>query len=356
MNVIVPGPYTFTTGAVNGVTFSASGTFTNPGLQNVTLNGTGIPVDYTIGNGTFTYTVTNTNGTNAGSCNFTRKVYVPDQNYTGTIRNDGLHRFLYKVILGPGGNDWLQTNLGSHYNNVDHPSFNPEAFATGVDDYRAFGSLFQLGRNSDGHELVNWTSATTAVTTDLSNTASPAPTPTTTPVNTGLFYTSTDANYTPGITFGNWYGLAALDVTAGRRIVGPGKPCPTGFMIALNVTNTLTPATAPNYYGVDSNAGSAYWIGNTLKLVAPKVYRNGGTGNLTAYNRRLMRQNEETSIPVDNPVISPEYVIEGGIMTIPSGDPSYHRDRRISETWNTATENFDPRGSLDGYPVRCVKR
>lgn len=52
VNVTTVGAYTISTNTVNGVSFSASGTFTTTGLQNVTLTGTGTP-------------------TNAGSQNFT---------------------------------------------------------------------------------------------------------------------------------------------------------------------------------------------------------------------------------------------------------------------------------------------
>ncbi|WP_449400962.1 hypothetical protein [Chryseobacterium wanjuense] len=100
VNVTAPDPYAFTTGTVNGVTFSASGNFTATGSQNITLIGSGTPLNYTVGNNSLAFTVTNTTATVAGSCNVARKVYVPDQNYTGTIRNDGKHRFLYKVIIG----------------------------------------------------------------------------------------------------------------------------------------------------------------------------------------------------------------------------------------------------------------
>lgn len=348
VNVIIPGPYAFTTGAVNGVTFSASGTFTTTGIQNVILTGTGIPVDYTVGNGTFSYTVTNTTGTNAGSCNFTRKVYVPDQNYTGTIRNDGNHRFLYKVILGPGSDEWLQTNLGSHYNEVGHPSFNPEMGATNVDDYLAFGSLFQLGRNSDGHELVNWTSATTA--TGLSTTATPAPNPTVTPVNSGLFYTSTDGTRNldgtgnPDPETGNYYGLKVLNLALKKYTVGPGDPCPSGFAVAQDA----------NYGPANYNAGSTPWLNNPLKLVAPEMFRNAANGALVAYPRRLMRTSRLALFPMDT-FYSSEFVIEGGNIVYGGGGSTEHADRRVSG-FNLATGTvFDPRGTLDGYPVRCVK-
>jgi hypothetical protein len=42
-NVTAPGSYTVTTNTVNGMSFSATGVFSNTGLQNIILRGSGIP-------------------------------------------------------------------------------------------------------------------------------------------------------------------------------------------------------------------------------------------------------------------------------------------------------------------------
>jgi len=42
-NVTTPGSYTVTTNTINGINFTASGVFSNAGLQNIVLRGTGIP-------------------------------------------------------------------------------------------------------------------------------------------------------------------------------------------------------------------------------------------------------------------------------------------------------------------------
>jgi hypothetical protein len=44
VNVTTPGSYSFLTSTVNGINFTASGVFGTPGLQNVTLQGTGTPL------------------------------------------------------------------------------------------------------------------------------------------------------------------------------------------------------------------------------------------------------------------------------------------------------------------------
>ena len=322
VNVTTPGTYTITTNTVNGVTFSTSGTFVSTGAQTVSLIATGTPVNYTVGNATVNYTISG-----SGS-SFGRKVYLPDQNYTGTIRNDGKHRFLYKVITGPGNKEWLQTNLGAHYNQVGHPNFNPEMSATNVDDHLAFGSLFQVGKNSDGHELVTWTSATTATGLSTASTV-PAP-PYTVADNSGLFYVSTNLMSVYGVR-------VAEDLTFH---IGPGMPCPSGFKVALE-----------GDYPVSSyNGGSTFWMSNPLRLVAPKVYRSAADGSLITYNRRLIRTNDVALFPATS-TAAPEFVIEGGTLVMAPA-PS-HQDRRSTEAYPTTN---DQRGSMDGYPVRCVNR
>ncbi len=80
---------------------------------------------------------------------------IPDREF-----GDGAHDFLYLPVVAEDGNTWLNNNLGADYSNVNHASFNPTQQATAFDDHLAYGSLYQWGRFSDGHELITWTSAT----------------------------------------------------------------------------------------------------------------------------------------------------------------------------------------------------
>ncbi|CAA9194320.1 hypothetical protein FLA105534_00089 [Flavobacterium bizetiae] len=65
VNVSYVGAYTINTNTVNGISFSASGTFATTGAQNVVMTATGTPLS----GGSFTYAVT-ANSTNGGSaCN-----------------------------------------------------------------------------------------------------------------------------------------------------------------------------------------------------------------------------------------------------------------------------------------------
>ncbi len=63
VNVTTAGTYNISTSAVNGVSFSKTGSFTTTGVQNVTLTGAGTPVN----SGSFTYTVSY----GASTCTFT---------------------------------------------------------------------------------------------------------------------------------------------------------------------------------------------------------------------------------------------------------------------------------------------
>lgn len=65
VNVQYPGAYSISTNTVNGVTFSASGTFTITGTQEVTLTATGTPVT----GGIHRYTITTNSSIGANTCN-----------------------------------------------------------------------------------------------------------------------------------------------------------------------------------------------------------------------------------------------------------------------------------------------
>ncbi|MGV4503868.1 FISUMP domain-containing protein [Ornithobacterium rhinotracheale] len=84
---------------------------------------------------------------------------IPDKKF-GVKTNGKLeHQFVYIPITGPDGRTWLNNNLGADYANVNSPHFNPTQQATSKTDYKAYGSLFQWGREANGHELVDWTSS-----------------------------------------------------------------------------------------------------------------------------------------------------------------------------------------------------
>ena len=68
------------------------------------------------------------------------------------------HDFLYlPVVTLQRGNTWLTITWEQIIRNVNHASFDPTMQLTGHNDHLAYGSLFQWGRYSDGHELITWT-------------------------------------------------------------------------------------------------------------------------------------------------------------------------------------------------------
>jgi uncharacterized protein (TIGR02145 family) len=82
----------------------------------------------------------------------------------GVTDNSGkadTHKFVYLPVTNPiTGRTWLNNNLGAEYARIASSDFTPTQPAKTYNDYKAYGSLFQGGRKADGHELMNWTSAT----------------------------------------------------------------------------------------------------------------------------------------------------------------------------------------------------
>ena len=98
---------------------------------------------------------------------------------------------------------WLDRNIGA------------TRAATSATDYLAYGDLFQWGRPADGHQLMNWTSATTGAPVNGTTTILA---PTDNPGN-NLFIVL-DAN-------GRWRS----DATSLRWEANPQGPCPFGWHV-----------------------------------------------------------------------------------------------------------------------------
>ena len=189
---------------------------------------------------------------------------IPDRAF-----GDGVHDFIYLTVVGEDGNTWLNNNLGAHYADVHHANFNPTQQATAFNDHLAYGSLYQWGRLTDGHELITWTgaSAGTAVNGTTSTNAT-----TDTPAN-ALFITESGSPYDWRVPQNNnlWQGVS-----------GTNNPCPVGYRLPTeaeqnqlvtdaSITNTSNAASSNlafsaagyrnNSTGAISNAGSYgdYW-------------------------------------------------------------------------------------------------
>jgi len=211
----VPASYT-QDGNARDVTFSYGATTLGVGsgtisatLQAVggTLNAKKLDLQTGIGNDNlgwllaqFSYALNSSGGT--ANFHFRNIAAIPDRNY-----DDVAHRMLYLPVLGSDGKTWLNNNLGANYANTTNGAFNPTVQASSSTDANSYGSLFQWGRYSDGHE--SRTSGTTA---------GPIATP----------WTSTNF-ITNGTTPFDW--RTPQDDNLWQGVNGTNNPCPIGFHI-----------------------------------------------------------------------------------------------------------------------------
>ncbi len=188
------------------------------------------------------------NGNSKGNVNLDVIGGVLDRNY-----EDANHKFIYLPVVAADGKTWLNNNLGANYSNMNHAQFNPNQQATAFTDYHAYGSLYQWGRYSDGHELINYTNSTTG--TPVSTTTSSSPSTTVTP-NNSIFYFGDDSPITQDH---NWVDLGAspnaIEDGLWQGELGPNNPCPQGYRVptdteittlvsAESITNRLTAASS----------------------------------------------------------------------------------------------------------------
>jgi hypothetical protein len=233
-----------------------------------------------IGSSTLSFTITGTPTTSGlasfaitfggQNCTLTRPVGILDRAYGQTINGANNHNFIYYSVTGADGKTWLNNNLGAHYANQDHPSYNPNQQATSATDYLAYGSLFQWGRPADGHELYTWNSGTSGAavngtTTIQSNSDTPA---------NNLFITITNsAPY-------DWRGTTQND-NLWQGVNGINNPCPVGYRVPI-IAEINSLATA------SSITNSATAASSNLKFSSSgnRDYPNGslfGNGNLSNY-------------------------------------------------------------------------
>lgn len=125
-NVTTVGAYNITTAPVNGITWSASGTFSGTGNQTITLNASGTPT--TLGANSFTLNTT-------PNCSFSRNVM---SEFTGTVCTTQITYASYPANVTIGGNFVSVIKTGSPstaaygtYCGVGLPG-NPQAPATSV--------------------------------------------------------------------------------------------------------------------------------------------------------------------------------------------------------------------------------
>lgn len=111
----------------------------------------------------------------------------------------------YEVYNPKTGRTWLDRNLGAF------------EVADSSNDYTAYGSLYQWGRPSDGHECINWESSTTGepyytTTYEISDTIRPQ-----------------HNNFIISQETGNWLNRRERNLWDG--LDAPNNPCPPGFRV-----------------------------------------------------------------------------------------------------------------------------
>lgn len=202
------------------------------------------------------------NGNSKGHVNLDVIGGIIDRNFA-----DANHKFIYLPVTAADGNIWLNNNLGANYSNMNHAQFSPTQQATAYNDHDAYGSLYQWGRYSDGHELINYTNSTTGTGVNgitLTNATSDIP-------GDNLFITESsypnDWRVPPNNNL--WQGEAGIN-----------NPCPLGYRLptepemnelfsAESITNNTTAANSSlaftglgyRFYNDGSvvNAGAFFW-------------------------------------------------------------------------------------------------
>ena len=203
----------------------------------------GIGTDLGVLMAQFTIAINSSGGT--GSIDLRNIPGIPDRNFA-----DANHQFLYLPIVAEDGKVWLNNNLGANYANINHDQFNLSKQAETDNDHHAYGSKFQWGRYSDGHELMSYTNSTTGSIvngTTSSNSSSDMP-----GHNRLIIETVSPFDWRSPQNNSLWQGAEGIN-----------NPCPQGYRvptilewIALN-SSQGTPVIGPNKILKLSQAG---WI------------------------------------------------------------------------------------------------
>jgi hypothetical protein len=227
-----------------------------------TLNAKKLDLNGGIGNnnlgvlmGTFNYPINNAGTTTAFEVRITPG--IPDRAF-----GDGVHDFIYLPVTNlTTGETWLNNNLGASYANVNHPDFNPLQQATSSTDNKAYGSIYQWGRYSDGHEFVKRNAGDPHSTSGI--TALNATVSTDNPPHDDFIIVSDSHPKDWRVPQNNnlWQGVNGIN-----------NPCPTGYRIP-----TTTELNAERLSWNSNNSTGAF--ASPLKFTVPG-YRTINTGVL----------------------------------------------------------------------------
>lgn len=240
---------------------------------------------------------------------------IPDREF-----GDVAHNFLYLPVTNPTtGKTWLNHNLGAHYTQVNHPDFDPSHEITDLNDHLAFGSLYQGGRYSDGHELTTWTGPENA--TSVNSGVTTAKLPSTNRDSSAFIYTCNFGACYPyswmdPINFDTWNGVDAAN-----------NPCPDGYRLPTEEEYTIEVA---SWSSIDVSGVLA----STLKLTTAGR-REGGShlAAISSSTRGYYATSEYRGFTVDD-----EYRTALLYFNPSSGSTSISQDY-----------------TRNGFPVRCIK-
>ena len=211
------------------------------------------------------------NGNSKGNVNLDVIGGIPDRNFA-----DANHKFIYLPVTAADGNVWLNNNLGANYSNMNHVQFSPTQQATAHNDHHAYGSLFQWGRYSDGHELITYSSST--VGTPVTATTSSSHSTTITP-NNSTFYLGDDSPSTQDF---NWLDFGsspnATEDGLWQGESGPNNPCPQGYRLPTEgeLTALVSAEGITNYTNAASSALA-------FSASGYRNHSNGSVGNEGSY-------------------------------------------------------------------------
>jgi uncharacterized protein (TIGR02145 family) len=218
-----------------------------------TLNAKKLDLNGGIGNnnlgvlmGSFNYPINNSGTTTAFEVRIISG--IPDREF-----GDGVHDFIYLPVTNPTtGETWLNNNLGASYANVNHPDFNPIQQATSSTDDKAYGSFYQWGRYSDGHELIDRNAGDPHSTSSTANTNANTPVPNAGNIWDGKFILESISPY-------DW--LTPQDNTLWQGVNGTNNPCPSGYRLPTEAELNAERSSWSN-----NNAAGAF--ASPLKLLA----------------------------------------------------------------------------------------
>jgi hypothetical protein len=229
------GPIDLTMTYDAGTTVAGAGTITAKIAAATTLNVKKLDIygggfnDPTPGYPLAAFSLSTDDSGGAGTVGVRIMTGIPDRKY-----GDGVHDFLYAVATSPTGKQWLTHNLGAAVTRVDYEGFNPLARISdlGVNEYQ--GSMFQYGRDSDGHEVYNFPrDGSNGNITGLTAETNTANFPNTAmPNNTTVYYYRN--SYNQSVVDGYWFtspgpGISTANLWNG--VDGVNNPCPFGYRL-----------------------------------------------------------------------------------------------------------------------------